>query len=766
MAFQTIGTFKNVYEWEQPEIIDEFASTGETIKIVQDYARFTADVIVKQETFTNENRSNFLAELWFNITAGENGEGFTFEAHKGTYSSSFLRIVDTTQSRTAMICRKNISGNYIETYKIAPGETKTIKINDLDLSDVMYYMPGYDNVGSWTDSNYGLNIRHKLDGTFPPYISNHKIELNFSGGIWAYLKDILIKDDDTKQISITGGFADIKPIPLSINRAVIPITAANFNDEGTPSLTYNAPVGAQSYYEYSNYPYIGADTVVSFQVALSFDGETPVIDYREIPINSTNYIFELTNAERELLRVKAQGSDSLPIYYLTKVIRSLSNSLANDSKTFVNAAERIFTVIGSKPSLSPTVIDVNSDTIALTGNPNIFVRYESMVEFSTGATASKHATIVSQSVQCGSKTIYNLYNGVISDIESGSFIFNATDSRGLHADQVVITNTAMIEYVKPTCKQDLKIEVSGETGATITLTISGNYYNGSFGAVNNTLALDVRYAPSGSTMGNWTRLTGTPTFDGNTYELTTVFTGFQYDKGYVFQCRATDKLNFVETSQYTLKLLPVFDWSETDFNFNVPIQMNNETILRHNETAKNTVLSASGGKVYIRPQGTDTSGGEAIFYSNGDAAFNGGIYVGGAIETMDSLIIGEYAVNDFVIETGETSMGSNGTWYWRKWASGKSEAWGCRNFGNMAVTTAWGNLYRSAIFTQDLPSKVFIRTPDSININIVHANFGGWICKHEQTAPSAVTTGSFIFVRPASATVTLTNLIYHYTPTN
>ena len=106
-------------------------------------------------------------------------------------------------------------------------------------------------------------------------------------------------------------------------------------------------------------------------------------------------------------------------------------------------------------------------------------------------------------------------------------------------------------------------------------------------------------------------------------------------------------------------------------------------------------------------------------------------------------------------------MGSNGTWYWRKWLSGKAEAWGCRNFGNMAVNTAWGNLFRSEIFTQDLPYDVFIRTPDSININIVHGGYGGWICKHEQTAPSADTTGSFIYVRPAGATVTTSNLGFH-----
>jgi hypothetical protein len=189
--------------------------------------------------------------------------------------------------------------------------------------------------------------------------------------------------------------------------------------------------------------------------------------------------------------------------------------------------------------------------------------------------------------------------------------------------------------------------------------------------------------------------------------------------------------------------------------------MHGETIIRHSETTNNTVLSASNGNIYIRPGGTDDTSGETIFYGNGNVKFNGtvtfadGSTGGGASDPTD-------AFADYVVEEGSEAMGSNGTWYWRKWNSGKSEAWGCRNFGNMAVTTAWGNLYRSAVLTQDLPDNVFVRTPDSININIVHATFGGWICKHEQTAPSAATTGSFIFVRPASATVTAPTNIGFY----
>ena len=176
--------------------------------------------------------------------------------------------------------------------------------------------------------------------------------------------------------------------------------------------------------------------------------------------------------------------------------------------------------------------------------------------------------------------------------------------------------------------------------------------------------------------------------------------------------------------------------------------MHDETIIRHNETANNTVLSASGGHIYLRPSGTNSTSGETIIYPDGSVKF------GGIVDLSNGFEIDGAPLADYVIERGRASMGSNGTWYWCKWASGKAECWGCRNFGTMAVTTAWGNLYRSAFLTQDLPEDVFVTTPDVININIVNSTYGGWICKHENAAPSAVTTGSFIFVRPASATVT------------
>ena len=45
-------------------------------------------------------------------------------------------------------------------------------------------------------------------------------------------------------------------------------------------------------------------------------------------------------------------------------------------------------------------------------------------------------------------------------------------------------------------------------------------------------------------------------------------------------------------------------------------------------------------------------------------------------------------INDFVIE-----LSSSGIWTYRKWNSGIAECWASKNCGNVAITTAWGNLY-------------------------------------------------------------------------
>ena len=107
--------------------------------------------------------------------------------------------------------------------------------------------------------------------------------------------------------------------------------------------------------------------------------------------------------------------------------------------------------------------------------------------------------------------------------------------------------------------------------------MSGNWYNGSFGVVDNELTLQIRHGISGEEFEEWQTIS--PTFNGNTYEAVITLDGYNYEDTHVFQSRAIDKLNNVESVQYSTKLLPVFDWSKDDFNFNVPIQLNGQTVL-------------------------------------------------------------------------------------------------------------------------------------------------------------------------------------------
>jgi hypothetical protein len=635
----------------------------------------------------------------------------------------------------------------------------------------------YDISDSFAEgAQYNQNISGRLSGgafaypifqcNFTNTITNGKVRAYEGNGGNDY-PGIILATDSYKEITVsygtntTGYFqtrsvnvvntGPIKVIPPEVQATIL--TADNFTDEDNPTIAY----GNTTYFNSMN----------SIQACISLDGETPLIAYRDIPQGGA-YTFNFTDAERAYLRANTQGATTHKVWFITKTV------IAN--YTNYSKAERVLTIVGCNPTLNPTVVDIKEETLALTGSADTVVRYESMVEFAVNATASKEAEIISQSIQCGSKTVSDLPYGVIDDVESGTFIFKATDSRNLRVEKVI--QKTFIEYVKPTCYQNLKVEVSGELGARVILTISGNYYNGSFGAVNNTLLLEMRYTNDNGVMGNWTTVSGTPTFNGTTYEIEVVIEGFTYSRAYTFQCRATDKLNLAQSSQYELKMYPVFDWGEEDFNFNVPVKMDGETVLRHNKTAKNTVLAASGGHIYLRPGGDEDTSGELKITPAGNVEFggeitvnstatfnsevnlNGGVMIDGT--DLNDLIQPQITPADYITASGTASMGSNGTWYWQKWNSGKAECWGKRNFGNMAITTSWGNLYRSAALTQDLPSGLFNDAPDVININMVSANFGGWICRHEQTAPSASSTGSFIYVRPASATATApTNIGFH-----
>lgn len=427
--------------------------------------------------------------------------------------------------------------------------------------------------------------------------------------------------------------------------------------------------------------------------------------YRAISKTDTSYTFVLTEAERTRLRAATADSDSLQVrFYLRTKINGIS---------YLSSLTRTMTLanVDLGPTLTVSAVDVNSTTTALTGNINKMIRGYSTISYNMTATPYKGSPVVSYEVRCGSQ-VKTTATGTFYNAESNNIIFTARDARGNASTKTSVLQT--IDYVKVSCNQKAKMVRLSDSDAQVRLDLNGNFYNGSFGAKTNTLKIEVRHSVNGGSMGAWQDLSAllyTPS--GNTYTFGTNISNLNPSGSYVFQSRVSDLLTSATSEEYTVQLEPVFEWGRTDFQFNVPVT------IRGDLTVEGTINGSSSG-------GTTTPAADPRA--------------------------------DYVVSVGTASMGSNGTWYWRKWDSGRAECYGVRNFGNMAATTAWGSLYRSEVFSQALPSGLFTDAPEVVDIVFRSSNFGAWIAKHETSAPTSTNSGSFIVVRPASANLSQANI--------
>ena len=197
-----------------------------------------------------------------------------------------------------------------------------------------------------------------------------------------------------------------------------------------------------------------------------------------------------------------------------------------------------------KPTVSATIVDVNSKTTALTGDSSKIVRYKSNVRVTPSATAKNSASISKKTVD---GTTVTSYLG-INNVSKNSFTISATDSRGFSNST---TKTAtMINYVQLTCNANFKR--ANQTSSVVNLSYSGNYFNGSFGSTSNTLTMSWKYREKGSS----TWISGgtlSPTISGNTYSGgIQCGTSFDYEKSYEFMVEFADKIDSLNTGTITL----------------------------------------------------------------------------------------------------------------------------------------------------------------------------------------------------------------------
>ena len=291
------------------------------------------------------------------------------------------------------------------------------------------------------------------------------------------------------------------------------------------------------------------------------------------------------------------------------------------------------------PTLIPEVKDTNSATIALTGNEKALVRYKSNAYYNMNAAASPGATLITRQAKNGSQIIRGATTGTFNGVESKDFTFTIIDSRDFAAVSNYTAPT-FVDYVKLTCNQRINMELAGETGGTAKVEIEGYYFKGSFGKVSNTLTLQYRYTNDNGAWTNWINASNI-SYGTNTYSFYTEITGFSYSKNYTFQCRAIDKLETITTPEYVIKVKPVFDWSEGDFRFNVPVNVDGNIYITKDKTIEmggNASISEADGVLTLDVSGINFNTNGFTINGANLAAFESGTWK----PTLNSSAVSSY----------------------------------------------------------------------------------------------------------------------------
>lgn len=286
-------------------------------------------------------------------------------------------------------------------------------------------------------------------------------------------------------------------------------------------------------------------------------------------------------------------------------------------------------------TLNVSVEDTNPTTLALTGDSSILVRGYSNAYVVCQAIPLTGNTITSQTITAGNKII-NGSTATFNAVNIDTFSFMAVDSRNFTA--VKDYTAPMINYTPLSTNIYVSIPtVSGK----ITVKVEGNYFNQSFGKLNNTLSVLYRYKVLGEDWpaeGGWRQIG--PTVSGDNYYSEFDITGFNYRSTYVFQAIAYDKLTTIVSPEVLTIGKPVFDWGKEDFHIGVQLNVDEDINMDVDQsitgtTADGTVITAltplnsSGDTVLGYGNYSNESGDTYIYGDNVNLIANNAITVNG-----------------------------------------------------------------------------------------------------------------------------------------
>lgn len=352
-----------------------------------------------------------------------------------------------------------------------------------------------------------LTINHDANGSKALYVSSYISHSRFS--------------------STSQGFTvNLTNIP----RSATITNAPNFNDTQNPTITYSNTAG---------------NSVSSLQACISLTGSNPDVSYRNIPINGTSYTFNLTEAERNVLRQATTTSNTRTVYFYIKTVINGSTFYSNKPVTL--------SIVNANPTFSVAYLDTNSTTTAITTNNQLIIQNNSTLRINiTNATALKYATLSSASINVngnittqslsGSSLTFNV--GVINVANNLTIPVTVIDSRG----NKTTTNLTVqvLSWSLPTAIISLARESNFYTSTN--LTVDANY-----SSLNNKNTITIQYQIKKTTDASYGALT---TISDN------VQTTFNADNQYSWNVKVilTDKIGTTTYNLFLYKGIPLMYW--------------------------------------------------------------------------------------------------------------------------------------------------------------------------------------------------------------
>lgn len=360
-----------------------------------------------------------------------------------------------------------------------------------------------------------------------------------------------------------------KSIAVSLSTAIYTSTVSTAS--GTWTLdgigkTSTASISSASIGEFANCSISSANTSYRHKVYFTCLGETTTVGEN---LAGGTHQFMIPTSYYDVFGSRTSAT-------ATGTCETYSDGVLIGSTNFT------FTINGpggadAEPIVEVEAYDTNSTTYNLTGDTSTIILGYSNIYYKIQATAQNGATISSYKAINGS-SVKTSSSGTFTRASSGTVNFYITDSRGNKTVESIVLNT--LTYTPLTCNI---ANTTLSTAGTMSITVNGNYFNDSFGNLNNTLTVYYRYKQTGGSFSSWTTMS--PTINGNTYTATASRTGLNPEADYVFEARAVDRLSDINSGGSNVQNKPVFDWSGTDFNFNVPVHF----------AAGATGLESSGG---------------------------------------------------------------------------------------------------------------------------------------------------------------------------